>query len=78
VVDHSDDVPCTGKFLLHQGLQRRIAITLCHESTSDLIWKDVKEVVIGKPLLHWPNPNVFERLLNPANLILFKRFLKAT
>ncbi len=48
MVDHSDEMPCSGKFLLHQGVQRRIAITLCHESGSDLIWKDVKEVVIGK------------------------------
>jgi len=47
VVDHSEDLPCTGKFLLHQGLQRRIAITICHETSKDLIWKDVKEVVIG-------------------------------
>ncbi|CAF0730672.1 unnamed protein product [Brachionus calyciflorus] len=46
-VDHSEDMPCTGKFLLHQGVQRRIAITICHESGSDLIWKDVKEVFIG-------------------------------
>jgi kinesin family protein 1 len=51
VVDHSDDQPCSGKFLLHQGVQRRIAITLCHESGSDIIWKDVKEVVIGKYIL---------------------------
>jgi kinesin family protein 1 len=41
-------MPCQGKFLLHQGVQRRIIITLCHETASDLIWKDVKEVVIGK------------------------------
>ncbi len=47
-VDHCDDTPCSGKFLLHQGVQRRIAITLCHESGSEIIWKDVKEVVIGK------------------------------
>ncbi len=48
MVDHSDDLPCSGKFLLHQGVQRRICITLCHESGTDLIWKDVKEVVIGR------------------------------
>lgn len=47
-VDHSDDVPCSGRFILHQGIQRRIGITLCHESGSELIWKDVQEVVIGK------------------------------
>ncbi|CAM4814077.1 unnamed protein product [Rotaria magnacalcarata] len=47
-VDHSDDVPCSGRFILHQGIQRRIGITLCHESGSDLIWKDVHEVVVGR------------------------------
>lgn len=47
-VDHSDDVPCSGRFILHQGIQRRIGITLCHESGSELIWKDVQEVVIGR------------------------------
>ncbi|CAF0753828.1 unnamed protein product [Didymodactylos carnosus] len=47
-VDHSDDVPCSGRFLLHQGIQRRISITLCHESVSELIWKDVREVVVGR------------------------------
>jgi kinesin family protein 1 len=47
-VDHSDDVPCSGRFILHQGIQRRIGITLCHESGSELIWKDVQEVVVGK------------------------------
>ncbi|CAF0990027.1 unnamed protein product [Adineta steineri] len=47
-VDHSDDVPCSGRFILHQGIQRRIGITLCHESGSELIWKDVQEVVVGR------------------------------
>jgi kinesin family protein 1 len=50
-VDHSDDVPCSGRFILHQGIQRRIGITLCHESGSELIWKDVQEVVVGKEIL---------------------------
>ena len=47
-VDHSDDVPCSGRFILHQGIQRRIGITLCHECGSELIWKDVQEVVVGR------------------------------
>lgn len=47
-VDHSDDSPCCGKFLLHQGVQRRITVTICHEGGSELIWKDVKEIVIGR------------------------------
>lgn len=41
-------MPCSGKFLLHQGVQRRIAVTICDETGSDLIWKSVKEVVVGR------------------------------
>ena len=47
-VDHSDDVACAGKFLLHQGVQRRIAVTICHEDSSEVAWKEVKEIVIGR------------------------------
>ncbi|CAF3805243.1 unnamed protein product [Adineta steineri] len=47
-VDHSDDIQCSGRFILHQGIQRRIGITLCHESSCELIWKNIHEVVIGR------------------------------
>ncbi|XP_070562203.1 kinesin-like protein KIF1A isoform X4 [Ptychodera flava] len=47
-VDHSDEMPCGGIFLLHQGIQRRLAITVIHESSSDLSWKEVKELVVGR------------------------------
>lgn len=49
VVDHSDNQPCAGLFMLHQGIQRRIAITIMQEQSPeiDLIWKDVKELVVG-------------------------------
>ncbi|XP_056018125.1 kinesin-like protein unc-104 isoform X3 [Ostrea edulis] len=50
VVDHSDDQPCAGLFMLHQGIQRRLAITIMQEQSPeiDLIWKDVKELVVGR------------------------------
>nr|XP_022336970.1 kinesin-like protein unc-104 isoform X11 [Crassostrea virginica] len=50
VVDHSDNQPCAGLFMLHQGIQRRIAITIMQEQSPeiDLIWKDVKELVVGR------------------------------
>jgi len=50
VVDHCDDVPCNGTFMLHQGIQRRIAITIMQDQSpeTDLIWKDVKELVVGQ------------------------------
>ncbi|KAJ8022149.1 Kinesin-like protein KIF1A [Holothuria leucospilota] len=47
-VDHLDDTPCNGVFLLHQGIQRRIAITVIHEGTNELVWKDVRELVVGR------------------------------
>ncbi|XP_046405614.1 kinesin-like protein unc-104 isoform X7 [Ischnura elegans] len=48
VVDHSDDLPCRGLFMLHQGIQRRIRITIVHENTPELRWKDVRELVVGR------------------------------
>uniref|UniRef100_A0A8C9WAZ6 plus-end-directed kinesin ATPase n=1 Tax=Scleropages formosus TaxID=113540 RepID=A0A8C9WAZ6_SCLFO len=48
VVDHSGGQPCQGTFLLHQGIQRRITVTLIHEKGSELHWKDVRELVVGR------------------------------
>ncbi|ETN64550.1 kinesin-like protein KIF1A [Anopheles darlingi] len=48
VVDHSDDLPCRGLFLLHQGIQRRIRITIVHEPTPEVKWKDIRELVVGR------------------------------
>ncbi|KAL0821598.1 hypothetical protein ABMA28_005050 [Loxostege sticticalis] len=48
VVEHSDDLPCRGLFVLHQGIQRRIRITILHEPSSDLQWADVRELVVGR------------------------------
>lgn len=48
VVEHSDDLPCRGLFLLHQGIQRRIRITVVHEQAPELKWKEVKELVVGR------------------------------
>ncbi|XP_043984567.1 kinesin-like protein KIF1A isoform X14 [Gambusia affinis] len=48
VVDHRGGLPCQGTFLLHQGLQRRIAVTIVHESVGDIEWNDVRELVVGR------------------------------
>ncbi|XP_063696569.1 kinesin-like protein unc-104 isoform X4 [Culicoides brevitarsis] len=55
VVDHSDDLPCRGMFLLHQGIQRRIRITIVHEPTPELKWKDIRELVVGR-IRNTPEP----------------------
>uniref|UniRef100_A0A668AAQ2 plus-end-directed kinesin ATPase n=1 Tax=Myripristis murdjan TaxID=586833 RepID=A0A668AAQ2_9TELE len=47
-VDHRGGMPCHGTFLLHQGLQRRVTVTIVHESGGDIEWKDVRELVVGK------------------------------
>nr|CAB3259092.1 kinesin-like protein KIF1B [Phallusia mammillata] len=48
-VDHHGDIANnSGVFLLHQGIQRRLAVTIVHEHAPELIWKDVKEVVVGR------------------------------
>lgn len=44
----SDDLPCRGLFLLHQGIQRRIRITIVHDQAAELKWRDVRELVVGR------------------------------
>ncbi|KAM9791886.1 kinesin-like protein KIF1A isoform 6-T6 [Syngnathus typhle] len=48
VVDHRGGMPCHGTYLLHQGIQRRITVTIAHENENDIEWKEVKELVIGR------------------------------
>lgn len=35
-------------FWTHQGIQRRITVTIIHEKGSELHWKDVRELVVGE------------------------------
>lgn len=48
VVEHSDELPCRGLFLLHQGIQRRIRITIVHDQAAEIRWRDVRELVVGR------------------------------
>ncbi|KAJ6219465.1 hypothetical protein RDWZM_005277 [Blomia tropicalis] len=48
VVDHYDDTPCKGTFLLHQGIQRRIRVTIMHHPDYDVPFRDLRELVIGR------------------------------
>ena len=47
-VDHSDDLACSGTYLLHQGIQRRLQITIVHEAGGEYMWRDVTELVAGR------------------------------
>ncbi|XP_071628832.1 kinesin-like protein unc-104 isoform X10 [Temnothorax longispinosus] len=70
VVDHSDDLPCRGLFLLHQGIQRRIRITIVHEPASELRWKDVRELVVGR-IRNTPEPEEEDNDSSVLSLGLF-------
>ncbi|XP_056607205.1 kinesin-like protein KIF1A [Triplophysa dalaica] len=48
VVDHRFGLPCHGTFMLHQGIQRRVKVTIVHESGRDIKWKEVRELVVGR------------------------------
>ncbi|XP_068176220.1 kinesin-like protein KIF1A isoform X2 [Antennarius striatus] len=67
VVDHRGGMPCHGTFLLHQGLQRRIAVTIVHESGGDMDWKDIRELVVGRLR---SNPEADETIIDPNILSL--------
>ncbi|XP_037830168.1 kinesin-like protein KIF1A isoform X9 [Kryptolebias marmoratus] len=67
VVDHRGGMPCHGTFLLHQGLQRRIAVTIVHESGGDIEWKDIRELVVGR-LRNTPEAD--ENIIDPNILSL--------
>ncbi|XP_037554229.1 kinesin-like protein KIF1A [Nematolebias whitei] len=67
VVDHRGGMPCHGTFLLHQGLQRRIAVTIVHESGGDIEWKDIRELVVGR-LRNTPEAD--ENMIDPNILSL--------
>jgi len=47
-VDHSEGLPGCGTFQLHQGIQRRLAVTIVHDDDPDVAWTDIRELVIGR------------------------------
>ncbi|RWS28856.1 kinesin-like protein unc-104 isoform X6, partial [Leptotrombidium deliense] len=47
-------------FLLHQGIQRRIRITIIHEKDPDVVWKEIKELVVGRIRTQPECPDNFE------------------
>ncbi|XP_058605467.1 kinesin-like protein KIF1A isoform X12 [Onychostoma macrolepis] len=67
VVDHRGGMPCHGTFLLHQGIQRRITVTVAHETGNDIEWKEVKELVIGRIR---NTPEADETIIDPNILSL--------
>ncbi|XP_021053736.1 kinesin-like protein KIF1A isoform X9 [Mus pahari] len=67
VVDHRGGMPCMGTFLLHQGIQRRITVTLLHETGSHIRWKEVRELVVGRIR---NTPETDEALIDPNILSL--------
>ncbi|XP_035379976.1 kinesin-like protein KIF1A isoform X20 [Electrophorus electricus] len=66
-VDHRGGMPCHGTFLLHQGIQRRVTVTIVHESGGDIKWKEVRELVVGRIR---NTPEADESIIDPNILSL--------
>ena len=49
-VNHNDGQVMGGVYMLQQGLQRRLRVTLICESGSEVHWKKVNELVIGQQI----------------------------
>lgn len=47
-VDRSDPEPHQTAFLLHQGIQRKLCVTLVHEEDNLVKWGTVREVLVGR------------------------------
>ncbi|KAJ8389624.1 hypothetical protein AAFF_G00118610 [Aldrovandia affinis] len=67
VVDHRGGMPCHGTFLLHQGIQRRITVTIVHETGNSIEWKEIRELVIGRIR---NTPEADETIIDPNILSL--------
>ncbi|XP_073708255.1 kinesin-like protein KIF1A isoform X8 [Garra rufa] len=67
VVDHRVGMPCHGTFMLHQGIQRRVTVTMVHESGQDIKWKEVRELVVGRIR---NTPEADETIIDPNILSL--------
>ncbi|XP_046701660.1 kinesin-like protein KIF1A isoform X6 [Silurus meridionalis] len=67
VVDHRGGMPCHGTFLLHQGIQRRVTVTIVHETGDDITWKEVRELVVGRIR---NTPEADETIIDPNILSL--------
>ncbi|KAK2889161.1 hypothetical protein Q8A67_014536 [Cirrhinus molitorella] len=67
VVDHRVGMPCHGTFMLHQGIQRRVTVTMVHESGPDIKWKEVRELVVGRIR---NTPEADETIIDPNILSL--------
>ncbi|KAL9988201.1 hypothetical protein ACROYT_G002617, partial [Oculina patagonica] len=48
VVRRKQDTPCGGVFLLHQGIQRRLVVTIIHENSMDIRIRRVMDLVVGR------------------------------
>ncbi|XP_051561935.1 kinesin-like protein KIF1A isoform X10 [Myxocyprinus asiaticus] len=67
VVDHRAGMPCHGTFMLHQGIQRRVTVTIVHETGRDIEWKEVRELVVGRIR---NTPEADETIIDPNILSL--------
>ena len=57
-VDHSNVGLTGGCFLLQQGIQRRIAMTIMYETGSNIKWIKVNELVVGESSIRISYPHI--------------------
>ncbi|CAH3041179.1 unnamed protein product [Porites lobata] len=63
-----ETTPCGGVFLLHQGIQRRLVITVIHENNPDIRIRRVMDVVVGRVRTSLTPPPVGEGSLHTVSL----------
>ena len=59
-VERKDDCEV---FMLRQGIQKRIVVTLVHETNSKLMWKEATNAFVGQLNLLYKSSNVLAVLL---------------
>jgi kinesin family protein 1 len=72
VVDHSNVQTNGGCFLLQQGIQRRIALTITYETGCDIKWNKVVELVVGRVRSSQKSSLETDNQSNVLSLNLFK------
>jgi len=83
LVDRSDQEPYKSAFLLHQGIQRKLCITLVHEPDPLVVWNGVLEVLVGRiratPEVQTDDSRLSTHLDDTQSLAIFSgRYLEQT
>ena len=70
-VERKDDCEV---FMLRQGIQKRIVVTLVHETNSKLMWKEATNAFVGQLNLLYKSSNVLAVLLASSLAKFFQTY----